>query len=205
MIYELRCYDIRPTRMQEALARFAEGLPQREKFSRPAAVLYTEIGTLNRIYFFWPYENEAERSRIREVALKGPHWPPQLEDLLLSVRSEIYSPVPFVEQFPAGQHGPIFELRDYLLRPDSVPNTMERWKQKFEPRNALSPCVAAMYSQSGILDRFIHLWGYRDLNHRMETRAKAIREGLWPPEGGAKVLLRQESQILLPADCSALK
>jgi hypothetical protein len=70
MIYEFRTYTLHPRTLPEVLKRFGEALPKRERFSKLAAFWYTEIGPLNQVIHVWPYENGAERSRIRAESVK---------------------------------------------------------------------------------------------------------------------------------------
>ena len=37
---------------------------------------YTELGGLNKWVHIWPYSDLEERNRVREEAVKSPHWPP---------------------------------------------------------------------------------------------------------------------------------
>ena len=66
-----------------------------------------------------------------------------------------------------------------------------------EARNALSPLVGAWYSEFGALNRWIHIWAYRDAAERQRIRAEAVAKGLWPPGGAAAGAIVAETLELL--------
>ena len=60
-------------------------------------------------------------------------------------------------------YGPIFEVRTYLLKPTGLPPTIAAWEKQAPVRMKLSPILAAMYSVTGEVTRFMHIWPYPDL------------------------------------------
>ncbi len=94
-IYEMRTYTYQPGTIPEVMRRWAEALPFREKFSPLAACWYSEFGELNRFIHVWPYENLAERDRIRAEALKDGHWPAPTREFLVSQETKILVPASF--------------------------------------------------------------------------------------------------------------
>lgn len=202
MIYEVRSYQIAPGSLPEVLQRFEEGYQHRKDFSELAAFWYTEIGPLNQIIHVWPYADVAERETIRGEAAKSPHWPPAIGEFLVSMNSEIFTPSPFTPEMMAGKNGPIYEMRSYTLKPGKLPAMMEGWKEKIEGRRALSPLIMGMHTEVGDLNKFVHIWAYESLDQRMEVRATAKADGIWPPGGGGGRLVAQENKIMLPAPFS---
>ena len=69
----------------------------------------------------------------------------------------------------------------------------------------LSPILAAMYSVTGEVTRFLHIWPYPDLDVRAQTRKTAIETGVWPPPGGPDHLLTMRTDIYLPASFSPIR
>ncbi len=60
--------------------------------------------------------------------------------------------------------------------------------------------AAGMFTEFGGLNRWMHIWPYKDLNHRDEVRGMKI-EG-WP--SGAPGRVRQENKIMVPASFSPM-
>jgi len=97
------------------------------------------------------------------------------------------------------------EVRSYVLRPDGLATTIELWRKAVPGRLTVSPLLAAMYSVTGPLLRFMHIWPYASLDERQRLRTKAVADGVWPPPGGPDQLIAQQADIFLPADFSPLQ
>ena len=121
------------------------------------------------------------------------------------MQSEIVIPFPFAPGIKPAKVGPIFEMRIYTFRAGGLPDIMKRWEPKVPGRVKLSPLALAGYMELGELNKYIHIWAYPSLDQRAAIRAKAVELGVWPPPGGAEVLLTQENKILLPSSFSPMQ
>jgi NIPSNAP len=204
-IYEIRTYGLKPGSLAEVEKRFAEGYEARKKYSPLTAFWHTEIGPLNEIVHVWAYPDHAERARVRAAAANDPNWPPKIQDFIVSMQSEILVPFPSSPTPAPGKMGPIYEMRYYTIRAGSLPATIQRWESKLPDRLKLSPLVLVGHVEHGEANRFIHIWGYESLDHRAAVRKKAVETGVWPPPGGAEVLLTQANKIMVPASFSPLQ
>lgn len=209
MIYEMRTYDLKPRSLPEVLKRFGEGYEKRKQFSPLAAFWYTEIGPLNQIIHVWPYQDLAERGRIRAAAVASGDWPPKIGEFILSMRAEIMVPWDNSPLLEPGDMGPYFEMRTYTLSPGDQPKVQKTWNRSLPARQKLSPVIAMWFSELGGLNKFVHIWPYKTLDQRTETRKQAMASGTWPPSpapGDAPYnTLAQETKILLAAPFSPLK
>jgi len=206
MIVEVRTYQLKPGTVAEVENRFAEGLPNREKLSKLAALWHTEVGPLNEITHIWTYDNLEQRSAIRAEAIRTKVWPPKIQEFVLNMQSEIFNPAPFSPPLDAREVGPLFEIRSYTLAAGAVPGMIERWSAKIEERVKLSPLVGAWYSEFGALNKWVHIWAYKDVAERARIRAEAHAKGIWPPGGAAAgLVLKMENKLVMPAACSPLR
>jgi hypothetical protein len=206
MIIEVRTYQLKPASVAEVEKRFGEGLPGREKLSKLAALWHTEVGALNEITHIWTYDSFEQRAAIRAEAVRTGVWPPKIQEFIVSMQSEIFIPAPFSPPLEPREVGPLFEIRSYTLAPGGVPGMIERWTPKFEERVKLSPLVGAWYSEFGALNKWVHIWAYKDAAERQRIRGEAIARGIWPPGGGASgTLLKQENKLVMPASCSPIR
>ena len=204
MIYEVRTYTLEPGTVAQFEAGFAEALPHREKYSPLAAFWHTDIGQLNQVIHVWPYENLGERERIRAAAAQDPHWPPADLSMIQTMESEIWNPASFMRPMGGGQElGGVYEMRVYTYKPGSMPELLRRWEKALPWRERFSPCAAAMHSELGGLNRWMHIWPYRDLNHREEVRKASAGTPNWP--SGAPGRIRQENKIMVPAAFSPMR
>jgi len=204
MIVEFRTYRLKPGSVAEATKRFGEGLANRTKVSPLGAFFHTEVGPLNRIIHVWPYEDFAHRTQVRSQKIEG--WPPNIREFVEDQQSEIFIPAPFSPKLEQRQLGGIYEIRMYTLAPGAIPGQIDRWSTAIDARTKLSPLAFAGHSELGGLNKWCHIWAYKDANHRAETRAKAMREGIWPPKGGQPgQTLIQENMLVIPAAFSPLR
>jgi len=206
MIVEFRTYTLQPGSTPTVEDRFAEALPARAKLSPLAAFWHTEVGPLNRIIHVWPYEDFQERTRIRAEGTKLSGWPPNIREFVTEQKSEIFIPAPFSPKLEPRQLGGLYEIRIYTMRPGAIPEQIERWSTQIGERTKLSPLAFAGHSELGGLNRWCHIWAYKDAQQRFDVREKARKEGIWPPKGGTPGrMIAQENMLVVPASFSPLK
>tara|TARA_B100000315_G_C14548755_1_gene574601 strand:- start:990 stop:1610 length:621 start_codon:yes stop_codon:yes gene_type:complete len=205
MIYEVRTYTLKPGSVPQFEENFANALPFREKFSKLGAFWHTEIGPLNQVIHVWPYESVEERNSIRAEASKDPHWPPHNPpDMYVSQESEIFIPAPFMRPLGGDQAlGNIYEMRIYTYRTGTMSKVVQLWADAVPHREKFSPLAAGMYTEIGGLNKWIHIWPYKDLEERNKVRAEASASPHWPP-ATREFLVKQENKILVPASFSPM-
>ncbi len=203
MIYEVRTYTMKPGTVAQFEENFGNALPHREKYSELGAFWHTEIGPLNQVIHVWPFENLEERTRIRAEAAQDPNWPPASDGNILNMESEIWTPAPFMRPLGGDQAlGNVYEMRVYTYEPGSIPEVIDSCTKAIPYREEFSPLAAAMYTELGALNRWMHIWPYKDLNDRARVRSEASKSPHWPT--GAGVRVRQENKIMVPAAFSPM-
>jgi hypothetical protein len=206
MIIEVRTYQLKPGSLAEVEKRFGEALPGREKLSKLAAFWHTEVGPLNEITHIWTYDSFDQRVAIRAEAIKIGVWPPKTSEFIVSMQTEIFLAAPFSPALEPREVGPLFEIRSYTYAPGALPGVIERWAGAIGERVKLSPLVGAWYSEIGGLNKWVHIWAYKDLGERQRVRAEAVERGIWPPpSAGPGLLLKQENKLVMPASFSPLR
>ena len=205
MIIEMRTYTLRPGSIAEVEKRFGESLPKREKHSKLAAFWHSEIGPLNQIIHVWAYDSFEQRLAVRAAASKEPNWPPPIGEFVVSMQNEILLPAPFSPPLEPRQVGPMFEIRQYTLTGGAIPGLIQRWSEKIEGRTKFSPLVGAWYSEVGALNKWVHIWAYKDVNERFSVRAAATAAGNWPARNPPGVVIKQENALVMPASFSPIR
>ena len=205
MIIELRTYQLAPASVAEVEKRFGEGLPAREKFSKLAAFWHTEVGPLNEITHVWAYDSFEQRTAVRAAAQKDEGWPPPIREFVTAQQSELFLPAPFSPPLTPREIGPLFEIRQYTLAPGSIPGLIQRWSEKIEGRTKFSPLVGGWYSEFGALNKWVHIWAYKDGNERFSVRAAAAATGQWPARNPPGVVVKQENAFVVPAAFSPIR
>lgn len=206
MIVEMRTYTLKPGSVRQFEENFEKGLPNRLKLSPLGAFWHTEVGPLNQVIHMWPYESTAERDRCRQEAYKTEGWPPDIRPFVESMESKILIPAPYSPPLEPRRIGPVFEVSTFTYALGSMPHVIKAWGDKIEARVAMSPLVGAWRSEIGPLNQWIHIWGYKDANERMNVRAESIKRGVWPPKLPPEASIqRQESIIVMPASFSPIQ
>ena len=113
MIYEFRTYQIKAGSLPNVLEKFRDKIDERNKISKIGAFWFTEIGPLNQIIHVWPYNNIDHRNKSRKEAIEKKVWPPDTNDYIVKMNSEIWLPVSFSPSLEDRQIGPFFEMRIY--------------------------------------------------------------------------------------------
>lgn len=202
MDYEVTIITVRPGTHAEALARLEKTLPL-TMGGELLACWYSDIGALNQILLIRaaPDIMRIHADRVKLLKTENPFG---VGEYIVGMSMDTYVSFPFMPPMKAGQYGPVFEVRTYVLKPDGVPATIELWRKSVPGRTTLSPLLAAMHSTTGTVTRFTHIWPYADLNERTRLRAKAVADKLWPPPGGPDHLAMMQSDIYVPADFSPM-
>jgi hypothetical protein len=203
MHYDVTIITVRPGTEQKALARLKETLPS-VVGDELLACWYSDIGSLNRILLIRAAPDVMRIHADREKILRSGN-PFGVGEYVVGTSVDTYVSFPFMPPMAAGQYGPVFEVRTYILKPDGLPTTIELWRKWVPGRTKLSPLLAAMHSITGTVTRFMHIWPYANLEERARLRAKAVADKVWPPPGGPDHLTAMQSEIYLPADFSSMR
>ena len=204
MIYEFRTYQIKARSLQTVISKFQEKIEGRNTISKIGAFWYSEIGVLNQIVHVWPYENMEHRNQCREKAVKKNLWPPDTAEYMLRMNTEFWKPVSFSPKWEQRNIGPFFEMRIYTFPFNEINKMLPAWEEKIEARKSLAPLVGAFVSEVGEVNKFMHIWGYKSLQHRTEAREKFSSIG-WPPKSEAKPPLFMENKIVMPSEFSPIQ
>ena len=208
MIYEVRTYTLRTGAVAEFEERFAKRQPLREKHSKLGAFWHTDFGPLNQVVHAWPYENLQQRTAVREAMAKDAALAqlPGGRDLIVAQEADIMIPAPFMHALGSRDYGTgnVYEMRIYTYAPGDLPAVLDAWGKAVPGREKLSLLAACWTSDIGGLNKFVHVWVYKDLNERVRIRGESRKGGQWPPQPGVRPV-RQENKLLIPASFSPLR
>jgi len=208
MIYDVRTYTLHPGTVAEFEERFAKRKPLREKHSQLGAFWHTDFGPLNQVIHVWPYDSLQQRMAVREAMQNDAQLSalPGGRDLIVEQQADIMIPAPFMK--PLGSRnfgsGNFYEMRIYTYEPGAIAKVLEAWGKAVPEREKLSPLAACMSSELGGLNKFVHVWVYKDSNERTRIREESRKGGNWPPQPGVRPI-RQENKLLIPASFSPLQ
>jgi hypothetical protein len=209
MIYEVRTYTLRSGAVAEFEERYAARLPLRERHSKLGAFWHTEFGPLNQVIHVYPYDDLRQRTAVRTALAQDTarNALPSGVELIVAQEAEIVNPAPFMRPLGSRDYGTgnVYEMRSYTYAPGDIPKVLEAWAKVIEAREKFSPLAACWTSELGALNKYTHVWVYKDLNERARIREESRRPGsAWPPQAGVRPL-RQENKLLMPSAFSPLR
>jgi hypothetical protein len=205
MIIEMRTYTLQPGTVATFEERFAQALPVRARVSPLAAFWHTEVGPLNRSSM----SGRMKTWRRVPVCGRGDEaagLASNVREFVVEQQSEIYLPAPFSPALEPRELGNLYDIRTYPLKPGGIPGQIDRWSTAIGERIKLSPLAGAWYSELGGLNKWVHIWAYKDAADRFRIREEARSRGIWPPKGGQPgMMIKQENMLVVPATFSPLR
>lgn len=196
--YELTRLTIAPTRVRDAVA-----LLEKEPPSHLLACWTTEFGDVNEVLVMRRFASE-EAAVAKTLATDSGSWPAVLGSLLTGIEVGNFAMMPFLEDPTPGAFGPFHEIRTYGYKYGSLEELLSTWSRHAPDRVKLSPAPFMLYATGGKVLTIIHVWAYRNLEHRAEIRAVAGEHGIWPAPGGAARWTSQRSALLMPTNFSPI-
>jgi hypothetical protein len=212
MIHELRTYTIHPGRAAEyAELSGSVGRPIRgDRFGKLVGYWTTELGPLSQVLHMWEYADLAARAEARAGLAKDERWRteyiPRTAPLLQGQENVILVPVDWYPLRPTSGMG-IYELRVYRLWPGRMAEWMGHFRAGMPAREKHSAPVGIWSTEIGPLNTVMHLWAYRDPNHRAEVRRAAAGDPDWKETATKLHPLMQTmaSTLLVPTSFSPLR
>ncbi|HEY1257692.1 MAG TPA: NIPSNAP family protein [Stellaceae bacterium] len=209
MIYEVRTYTLQPGSVAEFEERYQKRLALRERHSKLGAFWHTEFGPLNQVVHVYPYDDLGHRTRVRHAMANDAERNalPGGGELIVAQEAEIMIPAPFMKPLGSRDYGTgnVYEMRTYTYAPGNIPKVLDGWAKAIEAREKFSPLAACWTSELGGLNKFVHVWVYKDLAERARVREESRRPGTgWPAQTGVRPV-RQENKLLIPAAFSPVR
>jgi hypothetical protein len=212
MIHELRTYTLHPGKLGQYLDHVANlAVPIRgDRFGKLLGYWSTELGTLNQVVHLWEHADFAARTAARAALAKHERWVteylPATVPSLLRQETMILIPVDWYPFRPASGMG-VYELRSYRAHPGKAAEWLGHFREAMPARQKYSSPVAVWSTEIGPLNTVVHLWGYRDANHRAEVRKAALADPLWQAfvQKATPLLQTMETTLLVPASFSPLR
>jgi NIPSNAP len=203
MIYDFTVLGLRPNTLGAVMPNLADAIAANCKRGKLIGCFSCDFGVLNRIAVLTEYPDVSVLAEDRGDSMESGDrfgFAPQLA----SFERTAYAPLPFSEPIKPGEYGPFYEIRTYGIAAAGLQATSDAWSKGIGRRNELSKLLAIMGSMDTTPQRMLHIWPYASLDHRAETRARASKEGIWPPPGGSDHLLSLQSELFVPTAFSPL-
>ena len=203
MIHVVTYLDLRPQTIAPALKGVERWLRGEGKRGTLHACWYSNLGATNRI-LVWRGFDDSDALVQEQLRLVSGADPFGAGEYIAGLSSNIFHEIDFVGPPSHEVRGPLFEVRDYVLRFDGLDRLFDLWRPALPARLALAPWVTALYSLTGAAPRVLHIYPWASLAQRNAVRDGAQAVG-WPPPDAPKQIERQESTIYLASATSPLQ
>jgi hypothetical protein len=211
MIHELRIYTYRQGTVPDVLKNSAtvSRAIRGDDYGKLEGYWFTDIGPLNRVVHLWAYTDLNERARLRAALAKNERWIKEYQPLNkdVMVRQDIRLMDPVIGPVAPAETPNVYEMRTYRIKPGAVRQWVGLMTKILPVRERYSKPVGLWITDAGQPNEVVHIWPYKDLNHRAQVRAAAVADPEWQVflAESAPLLDEMHSTILLPAPHSPLK
>jgi hypothetical protein len=209
MLFELAFETVRPGNLPALLNALEVAAKARDgQYGTLVGAWTTEVGTLNRCVTLWRYDHTAHQENVVTALARNSDWQAyekSIQPVLASRTRRTLTPLRSVRGRAEGNQ--LYELRTYDVLPGRLAEYMNYVSGAIEDREKRSPNFGFWSLTEGNPDKFLHLWAYRDFNHRLEVRRGALTDPSWQKylSQAQPIIRRQRSVLMIPTAFSPLK
>ncbi|XP_073998888.1 protein nipsnap [Rhodnius prolixus] len=213
IIYELQTHNVKPDSRSNYLSNYENTVrlieSRKQELNTELVGSWTvEVGDMDQILNLWKHTGgfagidkanyllAADKEYVKLEAIRGSYLRSRHLQYLLSFS---YWP-----QIALRKGANIYEIRSYSLKPGTMIEWGNNWARAINYRRNNAEAFAGFFSQVGRLYNVHHIWCYKDLHSRKETRESAWRLPGWDECVAYTVPLIREmhSRILYPTKFS---
>lgn len=210
-IYELRTYTLSPgaqapyLKLSSEVGRKIRG----DRHGKLEGFWTTEFGTLNQAVHLWSFPDLNERDRLRAELARKDEWTrtylPQIRPMLLAQENKILSAA--VPLTPPEDTGNVYELRWYRTHVGRAAEWIEHYKAILPVRAKYMRRVGVWTTEIAQLNEVVHMWVFKDLRERAESRARLAQDPEWQAflAKSTPLLAHMQAIVLVPAPHSPMK
>ena len=211
MIYELRTYTVRQGTLADvvkASSTVSRDI-RKDDYGKLEGYWFTDIGPLNQVMHLWSYADLNERARLRAELSKNPRWGSEYLPLIRPhlIRQDIRLLHSVVAPVAPQQTPNVYEFRNYRTKPGDVRRWADLFTKVKPEREKYSKMVGLWITEAPQVNEVCHIWAYKDLNHRAQVRAEAVKDAAFSAflKESAPLVEEMHSTIMIPAPHSPLK
>ncbi|KAL6428257.1 hypothetical protein ACFW04_008520 [Cataglyphis niger] len=216
VIYALHTHNIRPDSIDKYLANYEENVnlihSKKSELNCELVGSWTvEVGDLDQALHLWQYTGGYERiDHAQAVLCQDESYQRLLKErgnYLRSRHLQYLLAFSFWPPLVKRNGSNTYEIRSYSLKPGTMIEWGNNWAKAINYRRNNDEPFAGYFSQIGRLYNVHHIWCYKDLQSRKETRESAWRSPGWDECVAYTVPLIREmhSRILSPTSFSPTK
>uniref|UniRef100_A0A182N509 NIPSNAP domain-containing protein n=1 Tax=Anopheles dirus TaxID=7168 RepID=A0A182N509_9DIPT len=211
-IYELHTHNVRPDSVGKYLENYKNTVQIVQSKGNLSMELIgswnVEVGDLDQCLHLWRYTGGFEMVDQAKLELGSDKNYVQLMQergtFLRSRHLQYLLAFSYWPQLQLREGKNIYEIRSYRLKPGTMIEWGNNWARAINHRQNNNEAFAGYFSQIGRLYNVHHIWCYKDLQGRKETRESAWRSPGWDECVAYTVPLIREMhcRILAPTEFS---
>ncbi|XP_065596812.1 protein NipSnap homolog 3A [Cyrtonyx montezumae] len=211
--YEIRTYDVKPSKMKEFVELVCKCLHLRTAHSELVGFWTAELGAMNKAVHVWKYDNFAHRSAVRHALANDKEWQGQFISPALSLiekqHNEVAYLVPWCQLGKPSKEGGVYEWVTFQMKPGGP----ALWGEAFQAainahiNTGYTRLIGVFHTEYGLLNTVHVIWWNESSDHRAEGRRRAHEDArvVAAVRDSVRFLESQQNMLLTPLACSPLK
>ncbi|CAD7086866.1 unnamed protein product [Hermetia illucens] len=213
IIYALHTHNVRPDSIEKYLINYKQTVDiinsKKDHFSCNLIGSWTvQVGDMDQVVHLWKYTggfemiDQAKHDLWNDKIYMG--LMKERGNYLRSRHLQYLLAFSYWPQIQPREGHNIYEMRSYRLKPGTMIEWGNNWARAINHRKSNNEAFAGFFSQIGRLYNVHHVWCYKSLKDRKETREAAWRSPGWDECVAYTVPLIREMhcRILVPTDFS---
>lgn len=212
IIYELHTHNVRPDSVGKYLENYKKSVEivssKKDLTIELIGSWSVDVGDLDQCLHLWRYTGGFEMvDQSKKVLCSDPDYVKLTQERGTFLRSrhlQYLLAFSYWPQLALRKDKNIYEIRSYRLKPGTMIEWGNNWARAINYRQNNEEAFAGFFSQIGRLYNVHHIWCYKDLLSRKETRESAWRSPGWDECVAYTVPLIREMhcRILIPTEFS---
>ncbi|KAH9525691.1 Nipsnap [Bulinus truncatus] len=215
VVYEMQFHAVKPECMEEYITQFGtfqKLMKEKDTGAELVGSFTVEIGDQDEAVHLWSYAggypvlNKA--TTIYRTDADFMEFRKKRNGMLRSRRNQILLAFSFWPPIEPRDPTHIYELRSYTLKPGTMGEWGNCWTKGLQYRKTeRNEPVAGLFSQIGEQYTVHHIWAYKDLQTRKETREAAWSRPGWDDcvRYTVPLIRHMKTRILIPTPFSPLQ
>ncbi|XP_065512782.1 protein NipSnap homolog 3A isoform X2 [Caloenas nicobarica] len=213
IFYEIRTYDIKPSKMKECVEVFNKYLHLRTAHSELVGFWSAELGAMNKVVHVWKYDNFAHRAAVRRALANDKAWQETLLSRFLPLvekqHNEVAYLVPWCQLGKPPKEGGIYEWVTFQVKPGGP----ALWGEEFQAainaqvNTGHAKLIGVFHTECGLLNTVHVIWWNESPDHWAVGRRSAYEDArvVAAVQNSIRFLESQQNMLLIPFQCSPLK
>ncbi|GLV38501.1 nipsnap [Carabus blaptoides fortunei] len=187
VVYALYTHNIRPDSIQQYLSNYKNQydlIKSKDEMGSDLIGSWTvSVGDMDQALHLWKYSGGFEKiDYAKKIFAENPDFVKLNVEQGKMVRSRHLQYLLAFSYWPGislREGSNVYEIRSYALKPGTMIEWGNNWARAINYRQNNNEAFAGFFSQIGRLYNVHHIWCYKDLNTRRETRESAWRSPGW--------------------------